>query len=62
MGTKLCTLIAKLEIAVWHCPGKNIIYYITQKLCALYDYVGSLHLPIIGACKSAIVSPYTPAL
>ena len=21
-GTKLCALIAKLEITVWHCPGK----------------------------------------
>ena len=47
-------LIAKLKIAVWHCLG--------EKLCAFYDYVGSLHLPIISACKSVIVSPYTPAL
>ena len=40
-------------------PGKK---YITEKLCALYDYVDSLHLPIISACKSVIVSSCTPAL
>ena len=37
---KLCALIAKLEIAVWH--HREI-----EKLCASYDYVGSLRLPII---------------
>ena len=25
-GTKLCVLINKLEITVWHCPGKMYIY------------------------------------
>ena len=42
-------------------PGKDI-YYITEKLCAFYDYVGSVRLPIISACKSVIVSAYTPVL
>ena len=46
MGTKLCTLIAKLEITV----QERYILYInicTEKSCALFDYVGLLHSPII---------------
>ena len=58
MGKKLCALIAKIRNCGMASPGKDI----TEKSCSLYDYVGSLHLPIISACKSAIVSPYAPAL
>ena len=43
MGKKLCALIAKLEIMVWHCPGKIYIYIYNYKYreisCPLYDYI-----------------------
>ena len=60
----VCALITKLVKLRYGIAREryNIYIYITEKLWALYDYVGSIRLPIISACKSAIVSPYTPAL
>ena len=28
MGTKLCVLIAKIEITIWHSPGKIYVFYV----------------------------------
>ena len=42
MGTKLCAL--EITVIAWE---RYIIYKeYTEKLCALYNYVGSLHSPI----------------
>ena len=44
MGTKVCALTTKLEIAIWHRLGEIKYIYIKEKLCALYDYVGCIYI------------------